>query len=158
MVGKILLVLAVLVIVLAAGAFLFINPGAMPNYQPSVQPSSYPSPTGVYASATAQSSPNSDQLEQEWASINNPNVERACLVQAKREASARGYSEQLVISCGCSPHESPESKSYDCKVSALDGSHPASVLCTKSLRECQITSEFGTVRYTFDQLRVMFGS
>lgn len=98
-----------------------------------------------------------EQVEAQWARITNGNVEQSCLAEAKREAVASGYSDSLVFSCSCTADEGSGVKSYDCSVSAADGAHPGSVICTKSQQACQISSEQGTYAYTFDEIIQMWG-
>jgi hypothetical protein len=172
-----ILLLILVVGTLAAGA-LVMN-GRMPQtlFQSSVKPFDEPqaitppSPTpggGVPYGTTSVSGQNQPQpgatdtgaeaaarLEQDWATITTDNVQRACLAESKRQAKAMGYDEGVVFDCACTSRESAEVKSYDCQVSALDGRHPASIVCTKSLQVCDITSAQGKVRYTFQQLQAM---
>jgi hypothetical protein len=94
-----------------------------------------------------------DKTEQDWALINKGNVENACTSQAKKTAVAAGYGEGAVFDCICSAQESGETKSYDCSVSALDGQHPLSIICTKSKKTCRVTTPDGEGDYSFDQLQ-----
>ena len=104
--------------------------------------------------ASANATP-PDNTEQEWALITNGNVQNACFSQAKKTAVASGYSEMMVFGCSCNAQESAGTKSYDCSVSALDGQHPISIVCTKSSKTCSITSQQGNATYTFDQLQAL---
>ena len=109
-------------------------------------------------SATPPPPPGDDtQLEAQWAEITKGNVEQACLSSAKEEAVASGYSGSLVFSCSCSAKESEGYKSYNCDISAADGSHPLSAACTKSEQSCVINSEKGTVTYTFEEISRLWG-
>lgn len=148
------LVIAVFVAIIVI-IFVLFSLGAQPS--PSKNPSTTVKPTMIgsttstgQVTVTASATVN---VEESWSQINNPGVERACLAQAKREAKAMGYSESLVFGCSCTETASAEVKSYDCKVSALDGNHPVSVVCTKSKQVCEVTSEQGKVTYTFEQLQ-----
>lgn len=97
------------------------------------------------------------QLEAQWARITQPNVEQACLAQAKREAEASGYSGSLVFSCSCTANEGDEAKAYPCSIAAADGTHTALVVCSKAKQECGINSEKGKQTYTFDEIEALWG-
>lgn len=149
-----MLLLVALAILLAF--FLFIR-STSPIQATSISSTTSPTITTLSPVSSTLSS-NPDQVDQEWSLINQASVERACLAESKRDAAAQGYDPGVVFSCSCTASETPDYKSYDCKVSALDDQHPASLACTKSQQSCKITSQFGVVYYTFDQLRALSGS
>jgi len=98
------------------------------------------------------------RLQMQWNLIINDRVQSACLSEAKATAESSGYNEALVWGCNCIAGESESVKSYDCKVSAIDGQHPVSIVCTKSLKSCQIDSARGSGVYTFDELEELANS
>ena len=116
-----------------------------------------PPPPGAAELPPAPEGQGNAQLEAQWATITKGNVEQACLSSAKEEAVASGYSGSLVFSCSCSAQESEGYKSYNCDISAADGSHALSAACTKSEQSCVINSEKGTVTYTFEELMALVG-
>jgi hypothetical protein len=133
------------------------NSSPLPVYNPP-NASINTSPPQPNASINASLPANAtllDNTERDWALINKANVENACFSQAKKTAAASGYSEMVVSGCACSAQESAGIKSYDCSVSALDGQHPLSIICTKSSRSCSVISQQGNATYTFDQLQAL---
>jgi hypothetical protein len=121
-------------------------------------PNETPASNGTIGITPTGAAPGVAEAEQTWALITMPNVEKACLALSKKEAVAQGYGDWVVSGCGCTVLEaSAVRKAYDCKVSALDGTHPVSVDCGKSLKSCTIVSEKGTTAYTFEQLQAMAG-
>ena len=111
-------------------------------------------PSAINTSPPANQSP-PIQSEPDWAMISKSNVESACLSQAKKAAVSGGYSEGLVFSCACGAQESAWIKSYECSVSALDGAHPISIICTKSEKTCRISFEGSMATFTFGQLQAL---
>lgn len=128
---------------------------ACPFTQPTEQPPQVPSvpPAQAPADNMTPGAPAPDKAEQAWAMIKRENVESACLSQAKKTAVASGYDDGVVFGCSCTAQESPDAKSYDCSVSALDGTHPVAISCTKSQQTCEIVSQQGAATYTFDELQ-----
>ncbi len=98
-------------------------------------------------------SPEEQKAEEQWAVINQDNVEKHCLSQAKQVAVEEGHPSLSVFSCSCQGSENSEEKSYRCTISAADGKHEITVDCVKAERECIIFSETGTDVYTFDDLQ-----
>ena len=136
---------------------LLVCPFTAPQGAGTPQPSSplqvsSPPNASINASLPANE-PLADKTEQDWAMINKSNVEIECVSQAKKMAVASGYNGGVVFSCACSAQESNGTKSYGCSVSALDGQHPLSIICTKSEKACLITTQDGVGNYTFDQLQ-----
>jgi hypothetical protein len=93
------------------------------------------------------------KLDQDWSKISKDNVENACFSQAKDQAVKKGYNAALVFGCSCTADESTETKTYSCKVSALDGEHAVGIICTKSKQACSISSKDVNGTYTFSQLQ-----
>ncbi|NUN11621.1 hypothetical protein HUU53_03165 [Candidatus Micrarchaeota archaeon] len=118
----------------------------------TVSNSIVPSASKTSINAVSSQATASINVDAAWVQITNQGVEKACFSQAKREAAAQGYSESLVFGCSCTEQASAETKSYDCKVSALDGSHPVSVVCIKSKQVCEVNSEQGKIVYSFNEL------
>jgi hypothetical protein len=135
---------------------LFACPFTAPQEAGTPGPSS-PLPIPNPANASVNASP-PDKTGQDWAMINNANVENACTSQAKKAAVARGYNEGVVFGCTCSAQESGGTKSYECSISAIDGQHPVSINCTKSEKTCSVATQEGEDNYTFDQLQALANS
>lgn len=137
----------------------FTTPAQETGSIPPAQNELPPPPPEPSINSTAPPPPPDEnaQLEAQWAMITNGNVEAACLSSAKKEAEASGYSGSLVFSCSCSAQESEGYKSYNCDISAADGTHTLTAACTKSGQSCVINSEQGTVTYTFEEINQMWG-
>lgn len=113
--------------------------------------------SGAYAPENASILENNtnqsiNKTEQQWNNISNAQAEKGCLKQAKKVATNEGYSEALVFSCKCVSQETSATKTYDCSVSAMDGSHDVSINCVKAQNKCIVISEQGTKVYNFDEL------
>ena len=169
------ILLAVFALLVIGLAFLFLGQGNSSN-PPVSSPSPNPSSTAfvssspsatLSASATATVDATAtpsvtvtptltpEEIESAWLLINQGNVEKACLAQSKQEAKMQGYPDSVVFGCSCTATETAETKNYACQVSALDGNHPASLDCTKSQQSCTVKSQFGTVYYTFEEMRAL---
>ncbi len=98
---------------------------------------------------------NDARTEQLWAQITRQNAETACMQEARGFAVESGYPESVIFSCACKAEETKAVKQYACTIQALDGGHEASIRCIKEEKTCHITSEQGSVSYTFEQLEAL---
>ncbi len=88
-----------------------------------------------------------------WSQINKKSVEQGCLKRGKQIAKEQGYGDYVIWGCSCTAQEDEEIKSYECKLSALDGSHPFEMICHKSESSCLIITESETEDYTFEEIK-----
>lgn len=89
----------------------------------------------------------------QWSQINKKSVEQGCLKRGKQIAKEQGYGDYVIWGCSCTAQEDEEIKSYECKLSALDGSHPFEMICHKSENSCLIITESETEDYTFEEIK-----
>ncbi|GEM_PF-6408741 len=89
----------------------------------------------------------------QWSQINTNSVEKGCLKRGKQIAKEQGYGDYVIWGCDCTAQESEEIKSYECSLSALDGSHPFEMICHKSESSCLIITESETEDYTFEEIQ-----
>ncbi|MBI5228070.1 hypothetical protein HY988_05765 [Candidatus Micrarchaeota archaeon] len=118
-------------------------------FAPPPEPSFNNSPITPGGGNTSNASP---KIEQQWASITKFQAEKGCLKQAKKIAVQQGASASFVFSCTCAAEENDQTKTYDCSVNAIDGSHKVGIMCVKTQNQCAVTSEAGTQSFNFDQL------
>lgn len=90
-----------------------------------------------------------------WSLLSSKNVEEQCLKQARAYAAQQGIPSFAVSSCRCSANETADIKSYDCTISAIDGTHKVDANCVKKDERCIFTSMGGAIVYTFDELEKM---
>jgi len=124
-----------------------------PPSENATSPEPQPPPQGTQGGNVSEPTPSAIDLQ--WAMISLQMAESQCLSQAKAEASSAGYPSFFVSGCSCQETKSDAVKSYDCSVSAVDGSHEATITCMRNEARCLIVSEVGSAYYTFDDLEAM---
>src|SRR3989344_3853615 len=138
--------IAAIAVMAIAIFFLFFYSYQAPNSQ---IPNGFGSNGNYNPDQNTQGQSSDPENERLWAMIDKPNVEKGCLLEAKREAGGNAWA---VDSCSCSAIESDEAKFYSCQIKALDGPHPLTIDCKKYDGTCKITSEKGYSILTFAQL------
>ncbi len=78
--------------------------------------------------------------------------------RGKQISKEQGYGDYVIWGCSCTAQEDEEIKSYECSLSALDGSHPFEMICHKSENSCLIITESETEDYTFEEIKELLNS
>jgi len=139
-------------LILIAGVVVFALTFQMPH--PSISGQNSTVSDDLQSPQASESSPVTDpgpsRSDELWNMIDSVVVEKNCLAEAKKSAGSNAWA---VRGCSCSAQQNESRKVYACSVSALDGSHPVGIDCIKELGYCEINSEQGVARLTFEQLQ-----
>lgn len=104
------------------------------------------------STAPEQQEPQEEPKTDVWSLLNRENVEIQCLRQARAFAAEQGLPSFFVSRCSCSEEASPSLKSYNCTISAIDGTYNIDAKCVNADKRCIFTSLGGTIVYTFDEM------
>lgn len=155
--GTILAIIGAIVVLvllgcLIVGAIIFLILPSQPEGGPSVPPGQQPPGQNVSGNGTNATGGMSQEDLETWQSISKENVEDICLRTAKQEA---GTSSSMVYGCDCDEIVRADQKSYDCSISTADPftEYFAKIDCFLVGRYCDIETNYGKGRYTFQQLR-----